>query len=155
MLPTLLTPLYLFLHIGLCNGGAGGHRRVRHMCPWDSRGCFLGWRSNALRGSGPGNKIAYFTLWPDSGPLYFVRLSTWESNLERWKEQRTRRKNFDFKLWLYHFVKVSLWASPLISLRPRFFIHQMRIIISGLFPSGVMVKMTQKRHVEVSLHYRG
>jgi hypothetical protein len=35
---------------------------------------------------------------------------------------------------------VLLWASPLISLRLSFFIHQMKIITSGLFLSWVMVR---------------
>ena len=37
------------------------------------------------------------------------------------KSRGLRRKASDFKFWLHHSVKVSLWESPLMSLRLSFF----------------------------------
>lgn len=123
-----------------------GSRRARkgQTCmPLERQWMFPGEGEQCLRGSGPWNKIASFTLWPEM-TFFILCLSilgkaTWRAG----KSRGLGSKTSDFEFWLHRFVNVSLWASPLISLRLSFFIHQMRIITSGLFPSKVMVKLTR------------
>lgn len=116
-------PLYLLLAISLCDGTTGGQRRGRHAWPRDIGGCFLESESTAYQAvSGPCNKIAYFTLWPTIA-LFILCIS--ELGNAIWRDGKNRElggKNSDLTFCLYRFVRrVSLWASPLISLRLSFF----------------------------------
>lgn len=93
--------------------GNEGQRWVRGARPWNISGCFLGREG----------KAKFPTSHFDLTMVFFILcISTLEK--ATWGEGKSRdlrRKTSDFKFWLHHSVKVSLWANPLMSLRLRFF----------------------------------
>lgn len=83
------------------------------MCPGEGEQC--------LRGGGPWNKTAYFTLWPDNSLLYFVHLNTGENNLGRWKEQRTKKKKLWFQVLALPFCESVTLGKSLDLFETQFF----------------------------------
>ena len=102
--------------------GTEGQRRVRGARPWDSSECFLGREGNAYQAVS--REIKFPTSHIDLTTVFFVLcISTLEkATWGEGKSRALRRKTSDFKFWLYHPVKVSPWASPLMSLKLSFFL---------------------------------